>query len=222
MGHCVSGSTTHSTRAFDCHKVLHTLPKLNEATTAGLVKSIGLCAFVGWVTVKSVFISVSLSSQFRSSSLSFITPSPWLRLSLSRHSAGPPRVLPAGNIGIGGPQRPPARPHGPGCGADGDVSPDVQTDGDWVEPGDRTLQPAGQWRPRRYCQGEADGRWLVWDRVFVIDISLSSVFPFLLYVILKDFFGAGVNISICTVIILVSCIDAFFLVPDINYNSLSN
>lgn len=222
MGHCVSGSTTHSTRAFDCHKVLHTLPKLNEATTAGLVKSIGLCAFVEWVTVKSVFISVSLSSQFRSSSLSFITPSPWLRLSLSRHSAGPPRVLPAGNIGTGGPQRPPARPHGPGCGADGDVSPDVQTDGDWVEPGDRTLQPAGQWRPRRYCQGEADGRWLVWDRVFVIDISLSSVFPFLLYVILKDFFGAGVNISICTVIILVSCIDAFFLVPDINYNSLSN
>lgn len=174
MGHCVSGSTTHSTRAFDCHKVLHTLPKLNEATTAGLVKSIGLCAFVEWVTVKSVFISVSLSSQFWSSSLSFITPSPWLRLSLSRHSAGPPRVLPAGNIGTGGPQRPPAWPHGPGCGADGDVSPDVQTDGDWVEPGDRTLQPAGQWRPRRYCQGEADGRWLVWDRVFVIDISLSS------------------------------------------------
>lgn len=47
-------------------------------------------------------------------------------------------------------------------------------------------------------------------------------FPFFVIVILKDFFGAGVNISICTVIILVSCIDAFFLVPDINYNSLSN
>lgn len=99
---------------------------------------------------------------------------PWLRLSLSCHPAGPPRVLPAGNLGVGGPQRPPGRPHGAGCGADGDVSPDVQTDGDWVEPGDRTLQPAGQWRPRLYYQGEADSRLLVWDRVFVINISLSS------------------------------------------------
>lgn len=76
MGCCVSGSTTHSTRAVDCHKVFHTLPKLNEATAAGLVKSIRLCAFAEWVTVKLVCISVSLSSQFRPSSLSFIMPPP--------------------------------------------------------------------------------------------------------------------------------------------------
>lgn len=53
-------------------------------------------------------------------------------------------MLPAGNLGAGVPQWASRGPHGSGSEADGDMSPDVPTDGDWAQPRDRTLQPAGQ------------------------------------------------------------------------------
>lgn len=53
-------------------------------------------------------------------------------------------MLPARNFGSGDSQRSPGGPHGSGCAVDGDLSPDVQADGDRAEPGDRSLQPAGQ------------------------------------------------------------------------------
>lgn len=59
-------------------------------------------------------------------------------------SPGPPCLLPARNLSTRGSQWAARRPHGPGCEADRNMLPDVQTDGDWAEPGDRTLQPAGQ------------------------------------------------------------------------------
>ena len=72
-------------------------------------------------------------------------------------TAGPPRVLPARHLSTGGPQRAPGGPHGPGCAADGDVSSDVQTDGDGAESRDRSLQPAGLRWPGYLRQGEAQG-----------------------------------------------------------------
>lgn len=70
------------------------------------------------------------------------------------HSAGSPGMFPARDSCSGGPQRPPRGSYGSGCAADGDLSPDVQADGDWTEPRDRTLQPAGQWWEWCYCEGE--------------------------------------------------------------------
>lgn len=140
-------STTHSTRTPDCHKVFRSVLKLNELTSTDnvhLVKSISLCAFVESVAVITSVSSVSISQSNHSQLVSFLVLPNCTSLSLSCHSPGPPCVLPAGNLGAGGPQRAPGGPHGSGCEADGDMSPDVQTDGDWAEPGDRPLQPAGQ------------------------------------------------------------------------------
>lgn len=64
-------------------------------------------------------------------------------------------MLPAGNSGPGGAQRPPAGPHGPGRAADGDLPPDVPGDGDGPQPRDRTLQHAAQREPGRGGEGEA-------------------------------------------------------------------
>lgn len=108
-------------------------------------------------------------------------------IALRSLSAGPPCLLPPGDIGPRGPQRPPGGPHGSGCAVDGDVSPDVQTDGDWAEPGDRTLQPAGQRWERCGCQGDAHTGMLA---SFVTMLLLISFFiSFGLYTIFKHLFG---------------------------------
>uniref|UniRef100_A0A8D3AUM5 alpha-1,2-Mannosidase n=1 Tax=Scophthalmus maximus TaxID=52904 RepID=A0A8D3AUM5_SCOMX len=57
-----------------------------------------------------------------------------------------------GTLALRRPQRSPRRPHGPGRAADGDLPPDVRTDGDGPESRDRPLQPAGERRQRRLRQ----------------------------------------------------------------------
>lgn len=63
-------------------------------------------------------------------------------------------MLPARNPGAGGPQWAPGGPHGSGYEADGNVPPDVQTDGDGAEPRDCALLSADQRQSGHFCQGE--------------------------------------------------------------------
>lgn len=132
----------------------------------------------------------SSSHHYLPSFLSLILPD---CTALSCHPTGPPCVLPARNLGAGRPQRPPRRPHGSGSGADGDMSPDVQTDGDRAEPRDRALQPTGQWWAWCCCQGEANSRLWTFNRLgflfFLNHHFIINIFTFwyLLFYVLPNF-----------------------------------